>query len=536
MNKSFLSDVFLKYFLVAFGLVQLGVFSPEAHAVLPVPARPTSFPLSPVSYTTPGTVVGWGENADGQRTIPVGLSNVVQVAAGGFHSLALESDGTVVGWGFDGDGQATIPVGLSNVVQVAAGAFHSLALESDGTVAGWGYNGDGQRAIPVGLSNVVQVAAGLYHSLALQANGTVVGWGRNGDGQITIPVGLSSVVQVAAGGFHSLALESDGTVVGWGSDFSGQATIPVGLSNVVQVAAGYYHSLALKSDGTVVGWGFDAYGQATIPSGLSNVFQVAAGAYHNLALVPLSQTIGSFATIPTKMYGSAPFTVTAPAATSGLTVALSVVSGPATISGNTVTLTGVGTVVLAANQSGNGIYSAATQVTTSFQVNMASQTIGSFTTIPTKTYGSAPFTVTAPAATSGLTVVLSVVSGPATISGNTVTLTGAGTVVLAANQAGNGLFTAATRVTTSFVINKGSQSIAKFSSIAAQKKKSSFALNVPRASSGLTITVKVLSGPATIANNRVTTTRPGIVLLEATQSGNGNYNAAVPVTCKFVVK
>jgi hypothetical protein len=249
-----------------------------------------------------------------------------------------------------------------------------------------------------------------------------------------------------------------------------------------------------------------------------------------------AQTIGAFAAIQTKVYGSAPFTVTAPTANSGLPVTLSVVSGPATILGNTVTLTGVGTVVLAADQPGNGSYSAATRVTTTFQVNMGSQTIGSFTSIPTKTYGSAPFTVTAPAATSGLTVVLSVVSGPATISGNTVTLTGAGTVTLAANQAGNGLFTAATRVTTSFVINKRSQSISKFSSIAAQKKKSSFALNVPRASSGLTITVKVLSGPATIANNRVTTTRPGIVLLEATQSGNENYNPAVPVNCKFVVK
>ena len=366
---------FLKYCVVTLGFAQLGFFSPQAHAVLPVPTRPTSFPLSPVSYTTPGTVVGWGNNGNGQATIPGDLSNVVQVAAGYYHSLALKSDGTVVGWGYDGYGQATIPVGLSNVVQVSAGDSHSLALQSDGTVVGWGLNAVGQTTIPVGLSNVVQVAGGRID-----------------------------------------------------------------------------HSLALKSDGTVVGWGFDVFGQATIPVGLSNVFQVSAGAYHNLALIPLSQTIGSFATIPTKMYGSAPFTVTAPAATSGLTVVLSVVSGPATISGNTVTLTGAGTVVLAANQAGNGSYSAASQVTTSFQVNM------------------------------------------------------------------------------------GSQSIAKFSKIADQKRKTSFALNVPRASSGLTVTVKVRSGPATIANNRITTTGPGIVVLEASQSGNRNYTAAVPVTCKFVVK
>ena len=186
---------------------------------------------------------------------------------------------------------------------------------------------------------------------------------------------------------------------------------------------------------------------------------------------------------------------------------LSVVSGPATILGTTVTLTGMGTVVLAADQSGNGLFTAATRVTTSFQV-LGAQTIGSFTSIPTKTYGSAPFTVPTPAATSGLTVALSVVSGPATILGNTVTLTGVGTVVLAANQVGNGSYSAASQVTTSFQGNMGSQSIAKFSKIADQKRKTSFALNVPRASSRLTVTVKVRSGPATIANNRITTTGP----------------------------
>jgi len=117
-----------------------------------------------------------------------------------------------------------------------------------------------------------------------------------------------------------------------------------------------------------------------------------------------------------------------------------------------------------------------------------------------------------------------------------VTLTGVGTVVLAANQAGNGSYSAAPQVTTSFQVNMGSQSIAKFSNIADQKKNASFALNVPLASSGLTVTVKVRSGPATIANNRVTTTGLGIVVLEASQSGNSNYTSAVPVTCKFVVK
>jgi hypothetical protein len=53
----------------------------------------------------------------------------------------------------------------------------------------------------------------------------------------------------------------------------------------------------------------------------------------------------------------------------------------------------------------------------------------SFATIAPQTYGNAPFTVNAPSASSGV-VTYTVASGPATIAGSTVTLTGTGTVVL----------------------------------------------------------------------------------------------------------
>ena len=95
------------------------------------------------------------------------LTNVVAIAAGSAHSLALRSDGTVVAWGDDGDGQANVPFGLNNVVAVAAGGFNSLALKNDGSVVTWGDNSAGQSSVPVGLSNVVAIAAGYLHSLAL---------------------------------------------------------------------------------------------------------------------------------------------------------------------------------------------------------------------------------------------------------------------------------------------------------------------------------------------------------------------------------
>jgi alpha-tubulin suppressor-like RCC1 family protein len=56
------------------------------------------------------------------------LTNVVQIATGDYHGLALKRDGTVVAWGFNDVGQCNVPPGLTNVVAIAARAKHSMVL------------------------------------------------------------------------------------------------------------------------------------------------------------------------------------------------------------------------------------------------------------------------------------------------------------------------------------------------------------------------------------------------------------------------
>ena len=91
--------------------------------------------------------------------VPAVLGDVVALAAGGSHSLALQADGTVVAWG---SGSATnVPLGLNNVVALAAGRSHSLALRADGTVVAWGRNDYGQANVPAGLSDVVAILGSL---------------------------------------------------------------------------------------------------------------------------------------------------------------------------------------------------------------------------------------------------------------------------------------------------------------------------------------------------------------------------------------
>jgi len=87
---------------------------------------------------------------------------VVQIAAGGYHNICLLDDGKVVTWGYNNNGQLgngnttsightsnwelAVPVS-SDVVQIAAGEYHSIALKSDGTIVVWGLNSSGQMGV-----------------------------------------------------------------------------------------------------------------------------------------------------------------------------------------------------------------------------------------------------------------------------------------------------------------------------------------------------------------------------------------------------
>jgi len=210
-------------------------------------------------------------------------SNILGMAWGTDKQFST-AGGRLEEWGSMANGLTNFPPGLTNVIRIACGANHALALRNDGTVVAWGSNTFGQTNVPAGLANVIDVSAGIQHSLALMSNGTVVAWGGNTDGQTNVPVGLINIVAIAAGAYHNLALNANGTVTAWGYNVFGQTNVPTGLTNVVGVAAGYGHSVALLANGTVTAWGYNGFGQTNIPSGLSNVTAIAAGEYHNIAI------------------------------------------------------------------------------------------------------------------------------------------------------------------------------------------------------------------------------------------------------------
>lgn len=134
---------------------------------------------------------------------------VLSVSCGRKHSLALTDCG-VYTWGSNAYGQ--LGISLSNqespypqivknlsdkqIVDVAAGQYHSMALTASGLVYTWGWGIHGQ--LGHGNSNsewvpkllhfkhtIVQISAGHAHSLILTTEGRLYGFGSNAFGQLS---------------------------------------------------------------------------------------------------------------------------------------------------------------------------------------------------------------------------------------------------------------------------------------------------------------------------------------------------------------
>ncbi len=175
-----------------------------------------------------------------------------------------------------------------------------------------------------------------------------------------------------------------------------------------------------------------------------------------LANGPVAQSI-AFAPLPTHVWAPSAnsFDVSA-TSSSGEPVSFSITEGPATLVGNTVTVTGFGTVTVTATQAGSTgspVYAPAPPVNRTFEVTKIPQLI-TFAPLINRRTNEAAFTLSA-TSDSGLPVSFQIVSGPANIDGNTLTLTGGeGTVIVRALQSGDATHSAAPDVDRSFDVTR----------------------------------------------------------------------------------
>lgn len=269
-----------------------------------------------------------------------GLSNVVAVACGQYHTAVILSDGRLWTFGSNNDGQLGLQnnigyntpqqVSLSNVVAVACGGFHTAAILSDGSLWTFGDNQFGQLGLEDNivynkpqqvktLSNVIAVACGIAHTAAILSDGSLWTFGYNNKGQLGLgntktgasyntpqQVAILDVVAVACGFYHTAAIVSDGTLWTFGDNNRGQLGLgnntdyntpqQVSLSNVIAVACGGSHTTTILSDESLWAFGYNVQGQLGLENNinyntpqqvksLSNVILVACGFYYTAIIL-----------------------------------------------------------------------------------------------------------------------------------------------------------------------------------------------------------------------------------------------------------
>jgi len=295
---------------------------------IPVVGLPAATAISAGYYHTcaitgGGTPMCWGYNLYGElgngattsnpTFAPVavsGLTGVVSISAGIYHTCAVTQVGGVWCWGYNNEGQlgngtktdSSIPVPVTNlssgVVSVSAGEYYTCAVTAVGAVWCWGENSDNQfgdaglptsTTVPVQVLNstgsgpltgISAVSAGTYGTCAVTTTEGALCWGLtiiqgNGNALSDYPVmvsGLSSgVTSISSGGEPYACAAAAGTASCWGQ--SGEAlgndttedeltpVAVVGPTNVVSVSAGFMSACALTNSGAVWCWGNNSNGE-----------------------------------------------------------------------------------------------------------------------------------------------------------------------------------------------------------------------------------------------------------------------------------
>jgi alpha-tubulin suppressor-like RCC1 family protein len=229
----------------------------------------------------------------------VGVSNVVEIAAGGEHTCARTGGDRLYCWGRSFEPVAE-PISLPEpVVEIAGGYRHTCARLASGRVSCWGnpnlpgrpHASDDPESFIREMPPAVAITAGDYHSCAIDGTGAVWCWAFESIGidrydewgnpiseaevrpTIAELTTIDDAVQLAAGHEFTCALRAGGRVTCWGNNERGQLgdgganqaigafVDPVGLGDVIEVTAGWRHACALQSNGVIMCWGRNTEGQ-----------------------------------------------------------------------------------------------------------------------------------------------------------------------------------------------------------------------------------------------------------------------------------
>jgi alpha-tubulin suppressor-like RCC1 family protein len=416
--------------------------------------------------TSAGAVYCWGLGSSGQLGVsgstassstPVAVTatgtalagrTIVQVAAGYYHTCALDNTGLVYCWGIDTYGQlgnnttsttaqpaATAvyttgtPMAGRTIVQITAGGQHTCALDSTGLAYCWGYGTNGQlgnntttsaQSVPVAVYTagalagvtLATISATEFHTCALGSTGLAFCWGYNADGRLgtnnttatDVPAAVytggtlsgRTLAQVGAGDQDSCALDSAGIAYCWGNDGNGQ----LGNDSTAEANAAVLVGPQAPTNVTATPGSTTAAVSWTAPVFLNNGTLTGYTATTSPGAFTCTSTSATSCTI-TGLTSGATYTITL---TTTATTGTSAPSTPASVTVLTGTLT-------------NPVWSASSTTT---GATGASYTY-TFSTASTSTLSSV--TMTVPAGTAG-TAAVGTVTPASVAAGGTVALAG----------------------------------------------------------------------------------------------------------------
>ena len=393
----------------------LTVGPPSALSLITV--SPTSLPVASPGNTSTATVQALDA---GGNTITTGGATVALSATAG-------STGTVTDVG-NGTYTATY-TGTSSIADspvTISGTINAIAIDDTASITL-------TPGAASALSITTQPAAGS------SASGTALA--------------TQPVVRVVDS-FGNLVSSATGTVT---------ATLTSGAGSLMNNTATITGGIATFSGLTVTGAASESYVLTFSSAGLTSV------ASNSFSLAKASQTV-TFGAAPAPTWSNAgTFSVSATVSPSGLPVAYTVDASSSAVcsiadsSVGTVTMLTAGSCVVNANQAGDADYAAATQVQQTVTIAKATQTVSfTYTGTDPVPYGTSAFSVASMAsATSGLTPTFtSSTTGVCTVtSGGMVTLVAQGTCTLDADQAGDARYSAATAVSQSFTVSRGTTNV-----------------------------------------------------------------------------
>lgn len=320
--------------------------------------------INAIRYTEPLKVFVFGEGSSGELGFgatrkaidvkrprynePLSNQNVVRLAAGGMHVVALTKDNRILTWGVNDNGALGRDTSNADVKLRDMDADE----DSDSEDETGGLND--LEATPTAISAeyfpedtvFVDIAAGDSCSFALTTEGAIYGWGtfrknegilgfEKGNHTARFPVyidGVTKVTQIACGTNHVLALDKSQHVYAWGNGQQNQlgrrvtertlieslqpnrvgfhdSSVKRPSQKITQIACGDYHGFAIAEDGHVWSWGVNNYCETGIPEDAGaddasvltprivhslegkSVTSIAGGSHHNIAITKDGQVL-----------------------------------------------------------------------------------------------------------------------------------------------------------------------------------------------------------------------------------------------------